>query len=135
MERAKGLHDESIIGKFDDIDVVVKLSSKVEDVISDAMIHEFIDSLRCIFININNANADDQVILFTEILYVAPKVILSRPQRNVKSDVACNEKIRLYKDRTMALKNLDADKMLRYVSKIQCQQHNILKVIKRMRKN
>ena len=78
---------------------------KVEDVIPDAMMHEFIDLLKFAFKKINNASSNVQIILYTKILFLISKVVLARPQRNGVNEY--DDEARLYKRRIIAFRNLD----------------------------
>ena len=62
---------------------------------------------------------------------MAPKVILSRPCRNGKNGVNYNMKIKMYKRRIKAFKELDSDAILNNISKILLQQQQFEEVIKK----
>ena len=120
IKKAEQLKNGKILGIYNDIDNIYKLSTNVEDTIPEAIIHEFIDLLKFIFKKINNAPSNELIILYTKILFLAPKVILARPQRNGMNEY--NDKIRLYKRRIMAFRSLDSDAILNVIAKIIQQQ-------------
>ena len=51
-------------------------------------------------------------------MFLAPQVILSRPERNNDDEQIYNQKIKLYTNRIKAFRDMDADNVLLFVTKI-----------------
>ena len=80
IERAKQLQNGQILGVYDDIDKCITLTTNVEDIIPDGILHEFIELYKFILSRINNASDEQQIILYNKLLILAPKVVLARQE-------------------------------------------------------